>query len=203
MILRHLFLWMVLLPAVVTELEAQRTDAKVAVTASAVYVRAFGGGGEGVAVEALRILPVSLLGTQHSVGLSAWVTKSDIASGHPFGARRTLGGVGVRWQVAIETLSGHVRPFVVVPVQFVFSSIPSVVSVAAGSFASLTVPAADRGHEKQAFSTGVGAGLKLNVTSGVGFRIGVERLYHRLFDGDRRSLFRADVGFTVVFAEGH
>ena len=198
--LGHFLLGTVLLPTVVTELEAQRTDIKVAVTASAVYVRAFGGEGEGVAVEALRMLPVSLLGTQHSFGLSAWVTKADIASGHPFGARRTLGGVGVRWQIAIETLSGHVRPFVAVPVQLMFSSIPDGFFLA--SFGSPTVPVADRGHHRTALSTGVGAGLELNVTSGVGFRIGVERLYHRLFDGDRRSVFRADVGFTVVFVEG-
>ncbi len=200
--LRHFLLGTVLLPTVVTELEAQRTDVKVAVTASAVYVRAFGGEGEGVAVEALRMLPFSLLGTQHSFGLSAWYTKADIASGHPFGAQRTLGGVGVRWQAAIETLSGHVRPFLAVPVQLMFSSIPGMGAFPT-SFESPTVPVADRGHQRTALSTGVGAGLKLNVTSGVGFRIGVERFYHRLFDGDRRSVFRADIGFTVVFVEGH
>ena len=183
------------------QLEAQRTDVKVAVTGSAVYVRAFGGEGEGVAVEALRMLPFSLLGAQHSFGLSAWYTKADIASGHPFGAQRTLGGVGVRWQIAIDT-SGHVRPFVAVPVQLMFSSIPGMGAFPT-SFGSPTVPVADRGHQRTALSTGVGAGLKLNVTSGVGFRIGVERLYHRLFDGDRRSVFRANVGFTVVFVEGH
>ena len=79
-------------------LHAQQPRPQVSVTGAAVYARAFGDGGTGVAIDALRALPVTLLGTEHAFGLSAWYAKTAIASGDPFGRRRTLAGVGVQWQ---------------------------------------------------------------------------------------------------------
>jgi hypothetical protein len=63
-------------------------------------------------------------------------------------------------------------------------------------------PESDRVHDEQSLSIGVGAGLGLNITSSVGFRIGVQRLYHRLFAADRTPVFLAEAGFTVAFVEG-
>ena len=98
-------------------LHAQQPRPQVSVTGAAVYARAFGDGGAGVAIDALRALPVTLLGTEHAFGLSAWYAKTAIASGDPFGRRRTLAGVGVQWQARAWTLDRRLLFYVSAPLQ--------------------------------------------------------------------------------------
>ena len=182
------------------QLEAQESSVPVTVTASAVYARAFGGGGEGAAIQALRLLPVDLLGAEHSFGLSLWYARADIAGGAPFGEQRTLSGVGVQWQTRFSVLGDHVQPYLAAPLQIIFSRIPDKVYLT--DRLQPATPASDRAHGEQSLSLGVGAGLGVNITSSVGFRIGVQRLYHRLFAAERTPVFLADVGLTIAFVEG-
>ena len=96
---------MVLLACATGEVAAQNGRTPVAVTGSVLYAQAFGGGGAGVALQALREMPITFLGTRHSFGLSAWYSSTAIASGDAFNQRRTLGGVGVQWDARAAACS--------------------------------------------------------------------------------------------------
>ena len=179
-------------------IHAQQPRAQVFVTGAAVYARAFGDGGAGVAIDALRALPVRFLGTEHAFGLSFWYAKTAIASGDPFGRRRRLAGVGVQWQAGAWTLDRRLLFYVSAPLQLVMSSIPS-----PGLFlADASNPIPDRSHDEKAISIGVGTGVAFQLTTGVGLRVGVRRLFHQLFDTDKSALTLAVLGLTVTFVEG-
>ncbi len=182
------------------KIAAQNGGTPVVVTGSVIYAQAFSGGGAGVGLQALREMPITFLHTKHSFGLSVWYSGTRIASGNALDKRRTLGGVGVQWEVSIADLANRVRPYVTVPVGLVFSSIPSP--------AFLTQPqlrpdlvAADRGHERAALSLGVGIGAVVRLSAGVGLRLEGRRLHHGLFKDGNRPMSIATFGLTVGFTE--
>ena len=160
-------------------LSAQEPFGGTDLAATGAYTRAFGGNGIGLELQVLRITGQSWLGGRHALGGHFWFARTDLRGGDISGERRTLLGLGVKWQSHFVVFGDFLRPFIAVPIQFIQSRIPSR-GLLLGE--PRTVPLEDRVGNSTGLAAGVEMGADLGVSSAAFLRIGGTALYHTLFD---------------------
>lgn len=150
------------------------------------WVRVFDGVGYAVVLDVRWAVPLDLWNADHTVGLQAWYGSSDIATNSGVGERRTLAGVGANWRTSFRLVSGLVRPYVSVPVQYVRSSIPDPViplpQIPLHLLPPGRTPSQDRPGTASGLAVGWGGGCEFWPGQALGIGAGFTLLYQHLYE---------------------
>jgi hypothetical protein len=179
----------------------------VEVQAGLGYAKVFNGGGVSLAAVVERPLVSPTKPLQHALGLSFWYARTKIASTPDDSRGRNLVGLGLRYQLGLQSCCGSIQPFLAVPLQLLRSSIEdraTLVTVSANSHGvpqpPPDPPAEDRVGAAWGWGTGLELGVRLGIDENLSAHTSVQGLYQDIYaDGTSNGAWNWHAGLRYQF----
>jgi len=157
-----------------------------------VRVEAFDATGHGFSFGFRWITRMQMEHVDHGVGFNFKFVKSDIAGREASPDKRALLGLGPEWVSRLQLLGGRLRPYISLPLQLVWSTIPDALYLAGVSAADSVFRAPhDRVGTELGIGVGTGVGCEFWPSRFLGLGGEVAMLHQALYDG-------ADASFVLL-----